>query len=637
MRLRHAAIRLALAATLSATSASDAFALSGFGAPWAPRRLAPNGVQGFRAASFGRTGTNGMALLSERLNAAAIDVDHAVAAIVRERLTLPGIALVRDPGQRLGLTQQMGAQSASYHLSFAGIPVCDAEIRAHHGGDGSFLTLGALPVASAAISPAAGEWTDLEATGEELRQALEERGDDADDFRLGRAERCWQALDDVLVPAWRARFTAGGMPYEGIGDATHAFRLGQRFFSVNGTAKIFENNSLDEAVASAQLKDLVGDGTLTGTRLRVYLEDDADRALSADHKFDYATTDARFVQPSLYYYVQKQLDFMTALGYVWPPGKTLPIAPHYRDANNAFYSLDGVIDSDLGTINVGDGDGSVLANLATDQDVSSHEFSHQVVYQTLKTVDRCYETLAVHEALADFFTFARTGNACLGETICPAGSRACQVVGCLRSGDNVMKYGDATWMKLSGDESCYTHPNGQLFSGLLWDLQKAGVMTVGEVAQMTYRAVTLFQPSSGFRDLLLSLFYAEQELFSGTKRAILRAAVEARGLGAFLADVPAEGGALPALDGDGAKSKTKVKPSNVETQPTTGSSTSSIVREKAHDEKAKDSCGAVGAQGGGKLVHAILLLLLATPVVLAAFAPQAKRVVARMRRRKSPR
>src|SRR5690606_35209372 len=66
--------------------------------------------------------------------------------------------------------------------------------------------------------------------------------------------------------------------------------------------------------------------------------------------------------------------------------------------------------------------------------------------------------------------------------------------------------------------------------------------------KLVYRAITYFQKSSGFRDLMLALFTADKELYAGQYGAKIKAAAEARNLTEFFSDVDL-GKEIPKLSG----------------------------------------------------------------------------------------
>jgi hypothetical protein len=62
---------------------------------------------------------------------------------------------------------------------------------------------------------------------------------------------------------------------------------------------------------------------------------------------------------------------------------------------------------------------SGLVNLSRDSDVYFHEFSHHVIYRSVKPTNENPQSQAraIQEGLADFFTYAMTGNNLLGESV----------------------------------------------------------------------------------------------------------------------------------------------------------------------------------------------------------------------------
>ena len=170
------------------------------------------------------------------------------------------------------------------------------------------------------------------------------------------------------------------------------------------------------------------------------------------------------------------------------------------DKNNAVYIPSGPY------IRIGDGDGEILQNLGTDGDVVSHELGHHVIFQSLTSTSG--ESLVLHEGLADFLTFSRTGDACLGESICPANPayNICEVQGqCLRTADNDITFEGENWPN-------EVHKRGQLISGLLRDLSVEYGIEEQTITKTTLRAITYLAASSGYRDFIVSMLVADKEL-----------------------------------------------------------------------------------------------------------------------------
>lgn len=590
-----------------------ALALSGFPA-WPALDRVTGDRREWQAHPFGRApaGT-GFPLADLLRRRAAVDLDTIMGRLARDVAGLPYLSLVPrgEPEPMHYLMRRTGTVSRTYEPRYAGIAFCGMTVRAHVLNDGGLAVMGALPeLGPDTPLPDRDDWPVREEALARLVDALTSRGDRADAPRLTHAERCWQPQNGGLRPAWRLRFTAGDLPYSGTADALQAFRVEERYFSITGSAQVYQQNSADDVLKTAELLDLKGDGTLTGTMWRVTVPDGYEAATSADHVFDYDPTDIRFVQPNVYYHVQLQQAYMATLGYEWPTGRTLQVRPHMNSDpnvgyNNAFFQPSDEATGDLGQIKLGDGDGSELKELGIDADVVAHEFGHQVVYTTLKTAARCFETLALHEGLADFFAFARTRDPCLGETICPSGTGACVAKACLRTADLDLAFGDEWWLAWSGQDSCYTHRNGQLFSALLWDLRAPDKIPHEDLARIVVKAVSYFKEDSGFRDFLLSLFMADAELFQGSYRGLIKAGIETRGLGSLVADVAADQGSIPALSGGGAK-----KNGGGSLPSDTSSGQKQAGAPKKDSAKKKTACGVAGAASEEEALATLATLVL---------------------------
>lgn len=99
-----------------------------------------------------------------------------------------------------------------------------------------------------------------------------------------------------------------------------------------------------------------------------------------------------------------------------------------------------------------------LRYLGKDSDVFMHEFHHHIVARTLTVFSG--ETLALHEGLADFLTYATTQNNIIGEGILDGG---------LRSGD--MEGVISQYYNVSLGRVGEVHIIGQFLSSVLWDLR----------------------------------------------------------------------------------------------------------------------------------------------------------------------
>jgi hypothetical protein len=223
-----------------------------------------------------------------------------------------------------------------------------------------------------------------------------------------------------------------------------------------------------------------------------------------------------------------------------------------------------------------------------------------VVYHTVTEI--AGESLVLHEGLADYFNFARTGNACLGESICPDtayGNKICFVPKtCLRTGDNALKYGAA-------DLPREAHQKSQFISGMLWDLYMKDGIALEDVTHMVLKAIDLLVEDSGYQHFVVGMMLADQAIFQGGKCTLIYNRAVERGLSTFLTGITCDSvKSTPA----GATAVTDV--SGVE--KTGGSTTSSTPVAGTTSRSSKKSvCGVLmGSSANGQVFSFLLLFIL---------------------------
>jgi hypothetical protein len=502
-----------------------------------------------------------------------------------------------------------------YHRT---VPVCGYSVRASALADGRHIAFGRAPALPAdAVAPSM-EWPDEARAAASVSRAWALTNGAAGEWRKTAAEKCYAVLDGALLPAWRMRFTIDGLPYHAVADDQRVHAIERGYFAADGFARVHAlNDVLTPELSDVELKDLDGDGTLKDAKLRIVVPPGYQKATSAEHAFVYDPDDARFAQASAFAHGQQHRLWFESLGVEWRGSLPLEVKLHVKPggrANNALYVPDD--ENTAATISIDDGDGVELQKLALDSDVLSHELGHHVVFETLKKTDG--EALVLHEGLADFFLFARADDPCLGESICPEGSKACIVEAqCLRSGALDLRFGDDDWKSWAGSLNRLGHLHSQVISGMLWDVRREDLMSVTDLAKLVLRAVSLLNEDSGFADFLAALVAADEELHAGQHVAKLQGAAVARGLESFLtggaiapgvgtdtdSTPPATGGSTPAA---GATTSTAT-----ETATATSTSTATAAKSGSSDkDKRLPFCGVAG-DADGQHSAAILLVMLA--------------------------
>lgn len=567
--------------------------------------------------------SRGLSLFS----AGQINFSEAVQTIVGERLP-NGVHL--DMHQTV-LPPQVGGGGRRFDGKFMvnGIAIFGTQIAAHMLKGREPFLLGTMPnVSASAVANALKSWPDLDSIKGVVARSVAEQGLDTKDLQLVATERFYFPTSaNELRPAWLFVAKIGKLPYEVLADDSTVFSFSRRYFEVDGSASIHPNNKNDSALVNYTLKDLSGDGTLTSQYLKTNVPTDKLQAIEASHRFNYQPNDSRFAQPNAYAHTDEHFRWMLGLG-----GKTYGALPLHLELhqlinmtkNNALFIPGNEKTGEPFVIQLGDGDGEGLQNLATDSDVPSHESGHYFVYNYLKVTRD--EPLGIHEGVADLLVYLHKRSkgivnaACLGESICPPGTPFCVKSGCLRTADNEWVYNDTSWKQWSAQMygSCCGHKHGQVIGGVVWDLVKNKTMSAPDAANLTMTAITYFKADSGIRDFLLALLIADKTVFNCSYDSAIRQAIGKRNFGSFIADAPAGCENLPQLTGTGDNS---LAPSD---EPAVTKSSSS---------KPKIfgiSCGTVG--GTSPLPSWFVLAILLTPALASAIAPVFAKVVVRSRR-----
>jgi hypothetical protein len=468
-------------------------------------------------------------------------ITDSVLGALRKRGMMPtGFRLVEDNSahkSQFGLANGLDA-ARSLKFSLKGIESCSGDMRVVRLRDGSLQIMTTQFNFSELNPPESVSFPGLDEIEPMLATYASNRDEELGNTKA--LKKCWYVVGSSVVPALSVQVQLDRMPYKVIATAEHLVSAEPLFFSAVGKARIFKNNPLDATTASFSLGELTGNGKLESSAFTM-ATNNANSAQACDHNFSYEDTDERFAEASAFTNTTRTLSwFKSKLGYEWQD-EPLTIRIHEEigsppnEKNNALYQPSTATDDGRPNILIGDGDGIQLQNLALDQDVVSHEFGHHIVYRTLKSTVR--ESLVLHEGLADFFTFARTDNACLGESICPDGSQICWSEACLRTAENSLKFTDTNL-------PTQAHLRSQFISGMLWDLKISKGIPIEDVAKIVFKAVDFFASEMVYEQFISSLISADHEVFDGKNCAAILAAANERGLAARLQDITCDSSAL---------------------------------------------------------------------------------------------
>ena len=461
-------------------------------------------------------------------------IGERLAEGLREKLARGLPAGVRV--ERATVKRSTGAWHFDFRYYVGNYPVCDGLARAHIVG-GKLLVdnaVGRRLSQLGEVDPSALVWPD---PAETLAAAARSLAVAPAAAAIRQQATCVAVAPGGLLAAWDLTVQLGPHPYRVLGSGTRVLVVDPRFDEVTGSARVYRKNPQDGELVDLPLPDLTSPEELKSSRFSLVLPTGFASPRSTDGHFDFAQTDIRFGEASLFAHVEDMAAWFMQPehGYTFDC-VPIDIRPHakrdpfgYQMENNAEYVVPEMTENGYPAIYVGEGDGQSLQGLELDFDVVAHELGHHIVYRKLKS--QADESGVIHEALADYFVFARTGNACLGESICPAGSPLCQVDGqCLRTADNKLRLDDPELPR-------ERHQRSQFISGMLWDLGRSPGLSQPAVATLVMKAIAYFQTSMSYGDLVKALMAADLELNRGTHACAIMDAAKARGLASELGGV----------------------------------------------------------------------------------------------------
>lgn len=425
-----------------------------------------------------------------------------------------------------------------FSFSLSGYRFCDFQVKAVRLPGQRTAILGSFPKIDYAQDLESTDWPSLDRTMQAVGNRAAEAGL-TEDLELESKEACLKIIGRSVRPVWNLTVKSGQLLYRSYADEYEAYSFLPEHFDIDGKATIYPNNTNDTATKEYTLTNLEGNGKLSNDHFYTVMDSRSQSSLanSPTHDFTFSPGTSEFAETSIFTNVNRAMEWLEAHGFESFGDKKMALVVHavvQGDVNNALYqpTTNGPI------IFVGDGDGTILQNLATDADVVSHELGHHVVYQSITSIEG--DSLVLHEGLADYLTYARTGNTCLGESICPAGSNVCAVKdACLRTADNDYKFGSA-------DLPPEAHLKSQLISGMLWDLRAKDNMPAADVDSLLLSAIEMFLAKTSYQNFLLALLHTDLKYFEGKYCTTLVNRAKTRGFGALLTDVTC-GSALPAI------------------------------------------------------------------------------------------
>ncbi len=399
---------------------------------------------------------------------------------------------------------------SDYKYQFGDHPICGMNIRVVEHADGSRAIVGSIPLVDEKRPFLTTDWPSrADSALLAIRDIARHQSLRFENSHVIAATKCLMPEQGRLEPVWNFVLEIENLKFDAWSTPWALLEANQRNFDAVATVRTYDPNPLEGKLKDFSIQ-VNGDGTLSNEYFTTMNATGAARARSAELSFIYKdSSDTRFAEASTFAYANQQYDFVKSKGYVWHGGKPVTIVSHARikgTTNNASYSPPDEQNVNP-TINIGDGDNVQLKNLAFDMDVTAHEFGHHVIFSSVYNT-KSEETKVLHEGLADFLATARSGDRCLGKSICPSGSKVCQIESkCLRTAENSLTYNEGKYLYYGFD----VHAKGQLVSGFLWDLHGHALIPMDTLTTYVVEAIAYLPSNASIASLVAAVLYVDQK------------------------------------------------------------------------------------------------------------------------------
>lgn len=441
--------------------------------------------------------------------------------------------------QSLNLSQ-IDRKSWDGGIEFSGIPLCHSHLKATKLRNGKILVLGnILDVSNVDLQDLYVYEPDLDLMDMKFRDYLHNN-----DFTLSSQvvsqESCLSIFENEFHMTQRFQFQIGKGLFEAMffADQLH---ISEKTFHVaydtTARVEVYPNRILDGIQSTFfEIDNMSDSGKLESKRLTML---NSPMSVGGDFSFDESSNE--FAQASIFYWADKHLDFLESIGYVDYNNQPIQITyPDTSNSNNAAYRPKSGSSNPQILIGVGSG-GSGLVSLGLDEDVISHELGHHAIYEYINQgITSTSEATLLHEALSDFFVNERTGDGCIGESICPENSSVCffksqdpEESSCLRHTAISFKYMDSAYNSISS-----IHEKSQIVSAMLERFSKS--ITAGTAAELVYKSLALVPANSNIEAFLYAMFHVDLDEYEGLYRENIREAADFYGLQQFTKNIPTD-------------------------------------------------------------------------------------------------
>ncbi|HOT27512.1 MAG TPA: M36 family metallopeptidase [Candidatus Ozemobacteraceae bacterium] len=443
--------------------------------------------------------------LSEKLSG-----DKALAArrYIQRNAKLFNLPVTKDDNmlKMIRNEEAAGATHVAFQMNLDGVPVHEAEISLHIGKDDRVqLANGSFPTINEIINQITISRQDALAAAKRSLGIKKIRG-------VAKAEMVVHPEKNVGRMAYLVKMGA----LEPLGDwevlidaetGKEISRVNQMVFAEAHTGKgnVFVNHPLAAPASVETLNNLLTHG-LEGLYCKAVNEDTAGSVNENDEHI-YDPDNTHFDEANIYYYINTVHDFFKKMGYDkldWAIKATVHVGDKY---DNAYYSP---MENAMAF-----GDGNRLNDLAKEESVAYHEYSHAHIAQIVR-LNYSAESGAMNEGQADYFACTISNDDKVGEYAMNKMGKPY-----LRILTNNMHYPES----IEGE----VHADGRIWGAILWDIRNAlGAEVADLLIHKSFYYLKAGSPK--FIDGANAIFTADKNIFGGKYADKLREVFNKRGV-----------------------------------------------------------------------------------------------------------
>lgn len=399
-----------------------------------------------------------------------------------------------------------GATHIAFQMNLDGVPVHEAEISVHIGKDERVqLANGSFPTIN--------EITNQINIGRQDALAAAKRALGIKKLRgVAKAEMVVHPEKNTGRMAFLVKMGA----LEPLGDweilidadtGKEISRHNQMVFADTHTGKgnVFVNHPIAAPASVETLNSLTTHG-IEGLYCKAVNEDTAGSVNENDEHI-YDPNDTHFDEANIYYYINTVHDFFKKLGFDkldWSIKATVHVGDKY---DNAYFSP---MENAMAF-----GDGNKLNDLAKEESVAWHEYSHAHIAQIVR-LNYSAESGAMNEGQADYFACTISNDDKVGEYVMNKMGKPY-----LRILTNTMHYPES----IEGE----VHADGRIWGAVLWDIRNVlGAEAADLLIHKSFYYLKAGSPK--FIDGANAIFTADKNVFGGKYADKLREVFNKRGV-----------------------------------------------------------------------------------------------------------